>query len=430
MATQTSFLLDDQPNAFLEKRSGSFVDNMKLPVHRWFRYSAGFSAQWVDELIAQRGCKNEVILDPFAGSGTTLIAAQQAGCESYGVEAHPFVARIARAKLLYSSDRIAFREFAERIAQEAVTRRGEYPAFGELLQKCFTPLSLRQLDALRVTWEVAQDGSARSELCWLLLVSILRSVSHVGTAPWQYVLPNKSKKTKLLPLDAFRLAADAMYSDMSRMRPAVAPAHLCETDARTCDGVPDKSISLVITSPPYANNYDYADATRLEMTFMREVEGWGDLQHVVRRHLMRSCSQHVPERSTSLAETLDTTALDPIRDEIEKVCSELSAVRLTKGGRKTYHLMIACYFADMARVWSSLRRVCHEDAEVCMVLGDSAPYGVYVPVVEWNGALAEAAGFDSWTFQKIRDRNVKWKNRKHRVPLYEGRLLVRGASNG
>lgn len=39
------------------------------------------------------------------------------------------------------------------------------------------------------------------------------------------------------------------------------------TDARSCSPIGEETIGLVITSPPYANNYDYADATRLEMTF-------------------------------------------------------------------------------------------------------------------------------------------------------------------
>jgi hypothetical protein len=37
-----------------------------------------------------------------------------------------------------------------------------------------------------------------------------------------------------------------------------------------------------------------------------------------------------------------------------------------------------------------------------------------------------AAGFKAYRFEKTRDRNVKWKNRKHRVPLQEGRLWVEG----
>ena len=67
-----------------------------------------------------------------------------------------------------------------------------------------------------------------------------------------------------------------------------------QTDARTCEGVPVARVNLVLTSPPYPNNYDYADATRLEMSFMREINGWGDLQGAVRHRLIRSCSQHVP----------------------------------------------------------------------------------------------------------------------------------------
>ena len=218
-----------------------------------------------------------------------------------------------------------------------------------------------------------------------------------------------------------------IYSDMLNAQPAVgSAAQFIEADARTCEGVPNDSSNLVITSPPYANNYDYADATRLEMSFMREIRGWGDLQESIRCHLIRSCSQHVPERSVNLVDTLETPELAAIRDELTSVCEALGEIRKTKGGKKTYHLMIACYFRDLALVWHSLRRVCEHGATVCFVIGDSAPYGVYVPVIPWLGKLALEAGFKSYRFEQTRDRNIKWKNRKHRVPLQEGRLWVEG----
>ena len=197
-------------------------------------------------------------------------------------------------------------------------------------------------------------------------------------------------------------------------------------DARSCRSAISGTVNLVITSPPYPNNYDYADATRLEMCFLREIDGWGDLQQAVRQYLVRSCSQHVPEKAIDLEATLLAPELEPIRSEIASVCRRLAEVRLTKGGRKTYHLMVACYFLDLAQVWLALRRVCDSPSEVCFVIGDSAPYGVYVPVMDWLGRLAMAAGFCDVRFEKTRDRNVKWKNRKHRVPLCEGRLWVRG----
>jgi hypothetical protein len=197
-----------------------------------------------------------------------------------------------------------------------------------------------------------------------------------------------------------------------------------EGDARKCKEIPPNYADFVLTSPPYPNNYDYADATRLEMSFFQEVENWSDLQDVVRCHLLRSCSQHVPEKSADLDEVLSHPELDVIRASLAETCHELARVRMNRGGKKTYHLMVACYFLDLARVWKSLRRVCRPESKVCFVIGDSAPYGIYVPVVDWLGKLAVASGFECFRFDRTRDRNVKWKNRKHRVPLCEGNLWV------
>ena len=141
---------------------------------------------------------------------------------------------------------------------------------------------------------------------------------------------------------------------------------------------------------------------------------------------MRSCSQHVQSSAHDTEAILSDQLLSPIADEIVPVCQTLGTVRLSHGGNKAYHTMVAAYFLDMARVWRSLRRVTARGGDVCFVIGDSAPYGVYVPVEQWMGKLALAGGFQAWRFEKIRDRNVKWKNRKHRVPLQEGRLWVKG----
>lgn len=88
--------------------------------------------------------------------------------------------------------------------------------------------------------------------------------------------------------------------------------------------------------------------------------------------------------------------------------------------------MVAAYFADIASVFYALRSACRAGSRMCFVIGDSAPYGIYVPVDNFMGRLAVASGFSKYSFEKIRDRNVKWKNRKHRVPLKEGRLWIEG----
>src|SRR6266404_6056184 len=77
--------------------TSNFLDNLRLPVHRWFRYSAGFSAEWVKWLLAERDGSDLRVLDPFVGSGTTCLACDEMGVRSHGIEAHPFVHRVARA---------------------------------------------------------------------------------------------------------------------------------------------------------------------------------------------------------------------------------------------------------------------------------------------------------------------------------------------
>ena len=415
-------------NSASDRTSGSFVNNMSLPIHRWFRYSSGFSADWAAAVIDRESKTREVqVFDPFAGSGTTLISAEHCDVPSSGVDSHPFIARVAQAKLAYRSSPEEFMERARCICDGAQTHRPDVDRYAALIRKCYTDDALGQLDSLRQAIEQADDGSETAKLVWLTLVSVLRRTSYVGTANWQYLLPNRRKSRTELPYAAFNDLAGKIYYDMKLSEGVSGPRAVFNMDdARLCATIPDDSFNLVVTSPPYPNNYDYADATRLELTFFGEISRWSDLQESVRRHLLRSCTQHVPDKDVDLPQILASEELDPIRDELTSVCEELDLVRKSRGGRKTYHNMVACYFLDLARVWIALRRVCQTPSKLCFVVGDSAPYGVYVPAMDWLGELALSAGFESYTFEKIRDRNTKWANRKHRVPLCEGRLWVEG----
>ena len=408
--------------------AGSFVNNMRLPVHRWFRYSAGFSAEWAEDVITRKANRGPVsVLDPFAGCGTALIAAEQCGVESWGIDSHPFVARLAKAKLAYRSSPEEYLERAAHILSDASNMSPSLDSYAPLIRRCYSDEALEELDCLRQAVECAEEATESQKLVWLTLVSILRSTSHSGTANWQYVLPNRRKTQSKRPLDAFASMVNVIHDDMRSVGCLPGPRAKFELgDARLCSSIPDSCIDLVVTSPPYANNYDYADATRLELTFFGEIVGWGDLQNHIRRHLIRSCTQHVPDRSVDLPAVIARPELSAIKSELEEACENLGQIRQTRGGKKTYHNMVACYFLDLAQAWLTLRRVCKTPSEICFVIGDSAPYGVYIPTAEWLGRLAVAAGFHSFEFIKTRDRNVKWKNRKHRVPLSEGELWVKG----
>jgi hypothetical protein len=301
--------------------------------------------------------------------------------------------------------------------------------FPKLITNCYPLEIIQKLGALKQTWFEQEQDEEIKNFNWFIITSILRTTSPVGTAQWQYIQPKKSKSKVLEPFTAFELKVNEMFIDMRRIQSRVMnkrTALIFNEDARDIKSIPKNWGDLVITSPPYANNYDYADAMRLEMTFWGDIDGWGDLQDNVRKNLIRACTQHVSKLDNEIDKILSDPKLNPIQSELMEVYETLKVERLKHGGEKNYHLMIAAYFKDLAEVFHSLRRVTTDNCLMCFVIGDSAPYGIYVPVDKWLGELSLSAGFDNYSFEKLRDRNIKWKNRKHTVPLKEGRLWIKG----
>lgn len=412
-----------------KKQSSTFLNNLSIPIHRWFRFSAGFSAEWVRKLLIEESKEGRKrVLDPFAGSGTVLLEAEYCDFESIGIDSHPFISKVGQAKLYWKTD---YREFAEaglKVLEKAQLIEPQLDDPPKLIKKCFYKGYYGRLKCIFQAIEQAKLSEELNSLLWLAAISIIRECSSAGTAQWQYVLPDKEKKNVSEPYLAFKEKVLLMASDMKdrqKWNSGVSATYI-NGDARKMAGVEDNWADLVITSPPYANNYDYADAVRLELTVLGEIERWRDLHDVIRKHLLPSCTQHVTGVRDETFEIANDPVLNPIKDELIEVVERLEEEREERKGRKDYHAMAASYFRDMAKVWKSLRAKTAEGAKVCFVIGDSAPYGIYLPVDRWFGELALAYGFKSFEFEKTRDRNTKWKNRKHTVPLKEGRLWVQG----
>ncbi len=91
---------------------GTFKDSLQAPIYRWFSYPAGFSYKAVENSFQKFNISSgATIYDPFMGSGTTNITAKKMGINSYGMEAHPFIYRIANAKINWDIDFKAVRDF-------------------------------------------------------------------------------------------------------------------------------------------------------------------------------------------------------------------------------------------------------------------------------------------------------------------------------
>ena len=166
----------------------------------------------------------------------------------------------------------------------------------------------------------------------------------------------------------------------------------------------------------------------LETYFWGLYDSWGDITRQVRDNLIVAATTQI--RRSEMEETgkcPNVQEVSPgIHAEIANVIHQLSKLRLKKGGKKSYDLMVAGYFEDMLKVILGVHKVLKSGSPFILVLGDSAPYGVHVRTDEIMGEIAIAVGFSSCNIQVIRTRGDKWagNSQRHKVPLRESIVTI------
>ena len=426
---------------------GTFKDSLRAPVHRWFTYPAGFSYKAVEEAFRHYQIKSGMsVYDPFAGTGTTNITAKQHGIHSFGVEAHPFVQFVARTKLFWEFDQHALRaeidaliyKIQELSEGQDVSKIPVEELFPELVCKCYSREKLARLYLCREAIN-AISNQPFYYFAKLGLTNLLRVVSDVA-AGWPYVAPQKPKsQTKTNGSSTANIAEPLrkllyqMMSDTAEIRQASAPggrAVLIAGDSRQQqDAIQSLSIDLAFTSPPYLNNYDYADRTRLETYFWGEAKTWADITDKVRTRLIMSATTQINRSDFNEASLLsqDFCQNAPhLAAELKPKIRDLSERRLTKGGKKSYDILVAGYFNDMLRVMQETFRVLKSGSAFVLILGDSAPYGVHIPTDVYLGEVGKGIGFAKYEIEDLRTRGGKWKNnpQRHNVALKESILTL------
>jgi tRNA G10 N-methylase Trm11 len=423
-------------NGLTPERLGTFQDSLRAPVHRWFKYPAGFSYKFVEVMIEDYKLgDSSLLLDPFAGSGTTLVTAKHQGVPSVGIEAHPFVFWVAQTKCFWEYDTERLRQTLQRLLSRLHRRpsleKGALDEFPALVHKCYSEANLRTLKFIRDTIDQMECADEERAFFRLALTDTLRSASKAGTG-WPYIAPSKYQAKNEQPaLDVFSQTVQMMFRDLLSVltsRRGQAQVQLYQMDARQPYPIEAESVDVAVTSPPYLNNYDYADRTRLETYFFGWAKSWRDITEQVRDRLIISATTQI--RRTTFADApvssgiceLDARLYAELSDKV----SQLKARRLSKGGKKSYDLMVAGYFNDMLLVIQQVYRVLKPGAAFALVLGDSAPYSVYIPTEEYLGRLGRAVGFSQYTTQALRERGGKWANnpQRHKVALKEGILLL------
>src|ERR1035437_7654602 len=202
---------------FLHSDIGSAKDNSKSPIHNWYKFTAGFSHRFVDEIILMENLKRKKdsqIFDPFAGCGTTLVSSQKVGIPAVGNEGQEFMYDVIRAKLNWKLDGTEFKDYLQFIKDEMTEGIADFDHENiphKLLKSLYTKNTLAKLYLIKNA--ILSIGSWKYKLFFKLALSqTLHKVSiHPIAVP--YISRNKTLSHTDEPWKFFESISRQMFID-------------------------------------------------------------------------------------------------------------------------------------------------------------------------------------------------------------------------
>ncbi len=261
-------------------------------VHGFHSYPARMHPLTARRLVEAFSRAEDAVLDPFCGSGTVLVEARLAGHGVVGVDANPLAARLARLKLMTTTEPqraswiAAAREAAAFADTRRATRAGATHRYGPEDVELFAPHVLLEMDGLRAGIDRIADAEARGAV-ELAFSAILTKVSQKESDTTGREAPKRiaaGYPSRLLVRKTEELAA--RLAEVAVGYGGGGPAIVFEGDARRLDGVRPGSIGLAVTSPPYPGNYDYLAHHAARLRWLRlPPERFDKTEIGARRHL-------------------------------------------------------------------------------------------------------------------------------------------------
>ena len=391
------------------------------PFDRWLRYPAGLSGAALDATFEQIGRmrRGGAIIDPFCGVGTVGTAARTHELGFIGIEAHPWIAQVARLKFETPDEPATLRSDAEELVRDLgpSDTHDEH----ELIRRAFAPEMLGLLVTLRE--RIRNSKSVWREHLDLALLANLRSHAAVKVG-WPYQLPRQPREPRSNdPAALFIRRTGLMAEDLERSDASHSAAQVIHGDSRDplTWAAADLSVArAAISSPPYLNNFDYADATRLELYFARTVSSWKELVTHVRSGMLVATTQQTTIETARHADE-QLAAWPGVHAHVRRIIGSLECERLRRGRGKEYSRVAGPYFAGIGQVLENLAFALPSNAPIALVVGDSAPYGIFIDTPAILLAIGAEVGLIPVGSSVLRTRGSKWRTNgsRHQVPLTE-----------
>ncbi len=386
--------------AFKINGSANKLDAKDHRFHDWYRFVLSFPAHLVRDYLQGFGLgEQDTVLDPFCGTGTTLVEAKLQGIPCVGVEANPMAHFACSVKVDWDVDPEGLLNHAAVIAEQAemaiaAGKRAPLRTLPEelaglLLKGSISPRPLHKALILHDLIESDADAGYRKHELLAFAKSLVFADSNLHFGPEVGVV--QAKKSDAPVVWNWLAEVRNMAEDLRRPRRDRASAIVHHADARQmADLLAPGSIGAVFTSPPYPNEKDYTRTTRLESVLLGFVRSKADLQ-ALKRDLLCSNTRNAYRGNDDDRWVADHAGIQALAAEIE---ARRIAMGKTSGFEKQYGRVTRLYFGGMARHLAELRGFLKPGAYLGYVVGDQASYlRVMIRTGQLLAELAQSLGY-------------------------------------